>query len=157
MKAVFSALIFCFLFAASAFSQEAQKFDEFKNINCEEYLSRMDNALVHARNNPTLMIYVLIYEGKEPRFNSRKNETEIVFPPFGSAEAKITSMRNYLMLKRFPGKRFSFVKAGFREQATVEIWTVPPGAAPPKPTPTVTKMKYRKGKAYGFCTDCCGP
>lgn len=148
-------MLFCFLFAVSAFSQEAQKFDEFENINCEEYLLRMDNAFTHAHNDPTLMIYVLIYEGKEARFNDRKNETEIVLPPFGSAKAKITSMKNYLRFRRFPGKRFSFVKAGFRENASVEIWTVPSGAAAPKPTPTLKKMRYRKGKAVGFCTDCC--
>lgn len=155
MKPAFSALIFCFLSSVSAFSQETQIFDSFGDINCEDYLSRMDNATRQARQNPSLTVYVLIYEGKETRYNSRKKKMEFGLPAYGSAEAKIRSIKKYLLLRKLPVKRFAFVKAGFRGDAAVEIWTVTNGATPPKPTPTVTKMKYRKGKAYGFCTDCC--
>jgi hypothetical protein len=60
-------------------------------------------------------------------------------------------------LRNFPRvERFNFIEAGFREKLTVEIWLAPNGATLPKPTPTLTKMKYRKGKAVGFCIDCCG-
>ncbi|HEX9963250.1 MAG TPA: hypothetical protein VGB00_20125 [Pyrinomonadaceae bacterium] len=156
MKAIFSALLFCLLSGVSAFSQEAQKFDYFEDVPCDEYLGRMDAAIAHARQNPTATTYVLIYEGKARRYNNRTKKTELAFPAYGSAAAKILSIKNYLSKRNFPVKRFSFVKAGFRENAAVEIWTVPVGATPPKPTPTITKMKYRKGKAYGFCTDCCG-
>jgi len=157
MKKPLLVLLFCLLFVVSAFSQEARKFDTLENINCEQYLARMDNALVHARANPTDTIYVLIYEGKEPMYNSRTKKTESVPPISGSAEAKIRSIKKYLAIKKFPAARFSFVKAGFHENALVEIWFVPAGAAPPKAAPTLTKMKYRKGKATGFCTECCGP
>ncbi|HEX8370338.1 MAG TPA: hypothetical protein VF604_17460, partial [Pyrinomonadaceae bacterium] len=102
-----------------------------------------------------LTVYVLIYEGKETRYNSRKKKMEFGLPAYGSAEAKIRSIKKYLSIRKVPSKSFSFVKAGFRENAAAEIWTVPSGAPTPKPTPTVTKMKYRKGKSAGFCTDCC--
>jgi hypothetical protein len=158
MKATFPTLIFCLLLVAAVpvFAQEAQKFDEFEVIHCDEYLARMDNVFVHARDNPSLQIYVLIYEGKEPVYNARRNKTEMKPPAYGSAQAKIRSIKKYMSYRKVPVRRFSFVKAGFRENAAVEIWTVPPGAAPPKPTPMLTKIKYRKGNPYGFCTDCCG-
>jgi len=155
MKTTLSALLFCLLLVVSGFSQEARKFDEFGGIPCDDYLGRIDNVLAYARDNPTSTVYILIYEGKFK--NDDENKTESRLPTFGSAEAKIRSIKKRLSLRKFPVKRFSFVKAGFREYALVEIWFVPPGAAPPKPAPTLTKMKYRKGKAAGFCTDCCGP
>ncbi len=155
MKTIFLASFFCILFCVSAYSQEAKKIDEFENINCEDYLSRMDSAINEAHNNPSSTIYVLIYEGKELKYNSRKNKTELVFPNFGSAKAKIRSIKKYLLLRNFPAERFMFVKAGFRKNSTVEIWLVSAGAMPPKSAPTLMKMKYRKGKATGFCTWCC--
>src|SRR5687768_6522587 len=144
-----------FVFNVSAQDKESRKIDEFENIPCDEYLMRVDAAMVEAHNNPFSTIYVLIYEGKELKYNSRKNKTESVFPNFGSAKAKIRSIEKYLSIRKFPAERFEFVKAGFRENLTVEIWLVPVGATSPKPTPTLTKMKYRKGKATGFCIDCC--
>jgi len=156
MKTLFSVLLFCLLSVVSAFSQEAQKFDEFEDLNCDDYLGRMDNVLVYARDNPTLTVYVLIYEGKV-RNAYDKTKTESRLPTFGSAEAKIRSIKKRLPIRKFPVRRFSFVKAGFREYAMIEIWMVPAGAAPPKPAPTLTKMKYRKGRAAGFCIECCGP
>jgi hypothetical protein len=156
MKAIFSALIFCLLSGISAFAQEARIFDAFGPLPCDHYLSRMDVAIIQARDNPSATVYVLIYEGKESGYNSRKKKMEYGFPIYGSAEAKIRSIKKYLSIRKLPVNRFSFVKAGFHEETFVEIWLVPRGAPPPKPTPTITKMKYRKGKAYGFCTDCCG-
>jgi hypothetical protein len=156
MKAVFSALLFGLLLSVSTFSQEARKIDEFDIVPCDEYLGRMDNAIAQARENPSAKVYVLIYEGKESIYNRRKNKMELAFPAYGSTEAKIRSIKNYLSKRKLPIERFSFVKAGFRENTALEIWFVMPGAAPPKPAPTLKKMRYRKGKPVGFCTDCCG-
>src|SRR5688572_5073152 len=148
-------LVLFFLINVSAQDKETRKIDELENTPCDDYLSRMDATMVEAYNNPSSTVYVLIYEGKELKYNSRKNKTELVFPNYGSAKAKIRSIKKYLSIRKFPAERFEFVKAGFRKNLTVEIWLVPAGATPPKPTPTLTKMKYRKGKATGFCIDCC--
>lgn len=150
-------IIFC-LFSAAVFAQtdEGRKIDEFADIPCDGYLARMDAVLVTAQNNPSSTVYVLIYEGKELKYNSRKKKKELVLPTFGSAEAKIRSIKKYFFsFRKFKGKNFTFVKGGFRESSGVEIWLVPAGGIPPKATPTIKKMKYRKGKATGFCTDCC--
>lgn len=156
MKKIIAVLLFNFLLGISVFAQEAEKIDEFENIPCDDYLARMDNAMVTAQNYPSSTVYVLVYEGKELRYNDRKNKTETVLPARGTAEKKILSMKKYLSLKKFPGERFAFIEAGFRENLTVEIWRVPEGASPPKSSSTLKEMKYRKGKAFGFCLECCG-
>ncbi len=102
MKTTFLVLLFCILFCISAFSQEAKKIDEFENIPCDEYLARIDNAIIQASDNPSSSIYVLIYEGKELKYNSRKKKTELVSPNFGSGKAKIRSMKEYILSKKFP-------------------------------------------------------
>lgn len=156
MKVLFSALLFCIFFCVSTFAQEAEKIDEFSNLSCDEYLARVDGALVQAHNNPSSMIYVFIYEGKENIYNWRKKKTESVYPARGSAKAKIASIKKYLLTKKILIKNIMFVEAGFRENLTVEFWLVPDGIVPPKSAPTLETMKYRKGKPTGFCIDCCG-
>lgn len=155
MKVVFSALLFCILFCVSVSAQEAEKLDEFSNTPCEDYLARMDAVLVHAQGDPSATVYVFIYEGKENIYNERKKKMEIMFPARGSAKAKIASMKKYLEYRKFPVERFKFIEAGFRENSTVELWLVPNAVEPPEPSPTLETMKYRKGKAIGFCVSCC--
>ncbi|HTK36923.1 MAG TPA: hypothetical protein VL325_00395, partial [Pyrinomonadaceae bacterium] len=141
----------------SAYSQNAEKLDEFQNPQCDDYLARMDLAISKAAVNPASAIYSLIYEGKEGRWSERQKKREFVYPNHGSTDAKIRSMKKYISIRGASVAKFKFVKAGFRENITVEVWLVPYGATPPTPTPTLTKMKYRKGKATGFCLWCCGP
>jgi hypothetical protein len=153
------AIIFC-LFALSVFGQtrEAQKLDEFGSIPCDEYLARADTMIAAQANNPGAMIHVFIYEGKSKTPIYKKGELvsyKSSLPPFGLAKAKIDSMKKYLKRRKIPVENYVFANGGFREDFWVEIWVVPPGAEAPKPTSTVKKMKYRKGKASGFCTWCC--
>jgi hypothetical protein len=43
----------------------------------------------------------------------------------------------YLTPAGFDWRQINWVNGGFREEATTELWIVPPGAQPPCPTPTV--------------------
>jgi len=155
MRNLFFGLIVLFSFAASISAQanEAEKFDEFNSYPCDQYLAVFDALLQRAFENPSSTVYVLIYEGKEREYNFRKRKAKYVAPKIGSAKAKIEAMKRYLTLRNFSADRFSFIEAGLRENATVELWLVPSGAVPPKPTSTLEKMNYQKGKAVGFCTD----
>lgn len=155
------ALYLMLAFSASAQSNEAVKIDEFGSINCEDYLARMDGAIVTASNNPTLKVIVFVYEGKI-QTNKYKNDGSLlkvqsVLPEYGLARAKIRSMKKYLTVRGADPKQFTFVSGGPRENFAVELWSVPVGASVPKPTPTISKIRYRKGKPAGFCTGCCGP
>ena len=137
----------------SAFSQEAKLVDEFGILQCEDYLARMDGVSGQLSNDSTGKIYVLVYEGKTKSFEyGRDGKSTIIslLPQYGLADAKIRSMK-----RRASADNVVFVKAGFREDFGIEIWLVPAGATPPKPNPTLTKIKYRKGKPEGFCTGCC--
>ncbi len=51
-----------------------------------------------------------------------------------------------------PSEKIVFIEAGFREKLTIEFWLVPLGAEPPKPNPTLKKMKYQKGKPLDLCS-----
>ncbi len=156
MKIIFTILFYCLLFSISVFSQKAEVIDEFGTLGCDEYLARMDNVFIQAANNPDSKTYIFIYEGKEPNYNNRRNNSKLDFPTFGSAKARIKSIKEYLKRRKHSDDKFVFVEAGFREEYGVEIWRVPDGATPPEPTLTVKKMKYKKGKARSFCIDCCG-
>ena len=155
--------LICFIAtASSAFAQapEAIKIDEFGSVQCEDYLARMDYLISEANNNPSSRVFVLVYEGKTQRYKYRNGidfTIESVLPQYGLASARIRSMKKYLPLRGVSTERFVFIKAGFRENFTVEIWGVPAGSIEPEPTPTLAKMKYRKGKPAGFCLGCCEP
>lgn len=157
MKKYFSSFLILFLFVicVSAQTKETLKLDEFSTVNCEEYLARMDGVLLQAKKNPSATIHILVYEGKE-RISDKSGKEKSVFPAYGSAKAKIRSMKGYIMLHNVSVKQFKFAEAGFREETHIEFWLVPSNAKSPETTPTLTKMKYRKGKAKGFCLGCCG-
>lgn len=156
MKKIFLALVFCNLVCITAFSQEAAKIDEFEYTNCEEYLARVDNLISHSMSNPTTKVYVFIYEGKTGEYDYRNQKIRYSFPAFGLAKARIASMKKYISgFRGYSIDNFVFVNAGFLERAKVEFWDVPVGIAPPKPSPTLTKIKYRRGRPIGFCIGCC--
>ena len=149
-----------FAFSISAQTQEAQKIDEFESVKCDEYLNRMDNAILNVTNTPNSKIYIFVYEGRvvsKTKYDSKGEFIgyDYVYPPFGLAKAKIRSMKEYLKMRKIPQENYIFVEAGFLENFKVEFWNVPKGASPPIPSPTLKKMKYRKGKPTGFCTGCC--
>ena len=145
------------LWTSPAFAQEAFKVDEFVNIPCDEYLARMDVVFHEASNSPAATVYILLYEGKVMDYNPRTKRWELMRPKVGLAEARIRSIKNYIDHRGFDKTRFVFLKAGFRKEASFEAWFVPPGASPPTPTNAIPKMRYRPGRAVGFCVECCGP
>ena len=140
-------------------SDKTTQVDQFGMINCDDYLARMDNAINQAAKNSSSRIIVHVYEGNTPRYKYKGNTYTIGHfrPQYGLAKAVIRSMKKYLLLHKAPADRFVFKSAGFRENFTVDIWQVPNGAKEPEANPTLTKIKYRKGRPSGFCLSCCGP
>jgi hypothetical protein len=138
-------------------AQKAEVFDEFSDLPCDHYLARIDNIVFQAKNNPSLEIYIFVYEGKTRRHKGNgTSETEQVLPQQSLAKAKIRSMKEYISkIRKYTVEQFKFVEAGFQEGFKIQVWLVPTGAIPPKPEPTLTRMKYRKGSPSGFCLGCC--
>ncbi|MEK7725499.1 MAG: hypothetical protein AAB336_14190 [Acidobacteriota bacterium] len=150
MKLIASTILLLSLFSC-AFAQEARKIDEFGNISCDELLTKRDGFLNELNASPDLSGYMLIYVGKLKQYNDKRKKEYYVLPHSRDAKEFIFALRKVFSFRNFPLDRIVFVNAGFRGNFTIEFWTVPDGVTPPKPTPTLTKMKYRKGKPRIFC------
>jgi hypothetical protein len=139
-----------------AYSQESTKFDEFGRIPCDEYLAIMDEAIQRASEDPTAKVYFFVYEGKVVGTVGNTKRQTVVYPYPASAKAKIRSMKKLVSVRKAPIQDFEFIDGGYRDAPAVEIWLVPHSAVPPRATPTIAKMRLRKGRPRGFCTSCCG-
>lgn len=136
----------------SPFRDELVKLDHFGDATCEEFLARMDNAIINANSNPKSQLFVFVYEGRQSEW--QYDRWRLVLPQVGLAKVRINSMDAYLELKSNP-TNFVFVEGGLRENFEVEIYVVPPGSRIPSPSPSLKSIKYRKGKPKGFCLGCC--
>jgi len=152
MKKQFFSFLLIISFVCGAAAQEtrvAEKFEEFGELECEGLRGRLDNFLVHLRNTPTAEGFVIVYEGKysRPIYDRQGNlKYKDYLPAVGEAKYRTKVMSNHFKLRRFPADRISIIDGGFRENFTVEFWIVPAGAKPPAASPTLDKVKYRKGK-----------
>lgn len=148
---VFSILLFAF--NVDAQNKEMRKFEEFGNIQCGDLRTRLDLFLIELQNNPQSKGFVIVYDGKHYSYDySRGGNPKIKYqlPVFGEATLLTQQMLNHFKYRNFPSDRYLFISGGYRENYTVELWVVPTGAEPPKPTPTANEIKYRKGKLKGI-------
>ena len=150
-------ILLLFIFSVSGQTKDAQKIDEFGFANCDDYVARMDVFWIELSNLPEAKGYVFVYEGKSDIStydrNSNRRREKYVLPKVGEAKARIRTMKKRLEYNNYSPERVVFMEAGFRDKYTVEFWLVPKGAIPPKPTPTLKKIKHRKGKPGDFCAE----
>ena len=153
-KQLFSFLLTLFFaLNISAQNKEARKFDEFGNAQCEDLRMRLDNFLFELQNNPQSKGYVIVYDGKHYYYDySRGRNPKIKYqlPVLGEATLLTHQMLKHFKFRVGPSDRYLFISGGYRENYTVELWVVPTGAKPPKPTPTLEDIKYRNGKLRGI-------
>jgi len=108
------------VFAIGAFAQTLEKIDEYGAVNAEVESARLDAFTVAVHNGPDNKGYVIVYGG-----SGRGN----------SAKSIIKRTRHYLVkIRRIDAAHLVTINGGRRESQTVELWLVPPGAAPPTPT-----------------------
>lgn len=94
------------------------KFDEFPDLARDDEKARLDNFAIQLQNSPGAKGYIIIYAG-------RKNRP-------GDAQRRIAREKDYLINTRGLGAdRIVTLVGSPREALTVELWIVPPGAAPP--------------------------
>ena len=147
-------IIFSFAFTVSSQTKEARKIDELINYHCDDMLARLDNLASQIMKESNAKGFLIVYEGKYSLNvnNKGKNELKIFLPRFGESSLRTQIMQNHLLnFRNLPKEKFLFISGGFRESHTVELWIVPTGANPPKPTPTLENIKYRKGKPEDIC------
>ena len=130
----------------SAQNADQLRFDKFGNICCEDEKARLDNFVIHLMKEPGTQAYIIFYEGR--RYASCYDSRPRI-PRRGEAEARAARMKPYLVDTRgFDANRIVVINGGYREEWMAELWIVPSGANPPKPTPTLEAkhIRFRKGR-----------
>jgi hypothetical protein len=156
MKIKLSLIFLCFLvFAPNAFAQqEARKFDEMGEVNCDDAKARLDNLAVQVQHDPGAKGYIIFYGGKSYRrslYNRRLKRYVNVnrLPRRGEAKARMAPWIDYLVNSRgIESRKIEIIDGGYREEPMMEFWIAPAGAPAPVPTPTLTEkeIKFRKGR-----------
>ncbi len=108
----------------------SEKFDEFvitRDFSIDDAKARMDAFYDDGlKNKPTFLAYVILYRGKcrWSRYTLR-------------------ATKKYLMLRGLSAGRIRTVDGGYRDEPTMELWIVPQGGQPPRPTPTYRSKRWR--------------
>ena len=104
----------------------AHKIDEFGELAPDEEKSRMEAAAAAVASNSD-HLYLIGYAGRQ---------TVRMY-----TSTALRRMRDQIMKAGLPPSRVSAYDGGFREQPAFELWIVPEGAEPPRPTPTVDRKE----------------
>jgi hypothetical protein len=158
-------LSFSLILSISAQSEEAQLIDGFGILPCGDFSNRMGLLLYEHQKNPESEIYIVYYGARYRRelvdYDKRKNKfTKIKLSSPHRDDALNRAKSIPLYLANYPGfpenlrnsikDKIKLVDSGFRENIEFEIWLVPKGANPPKPSPLIEEkyIKFSKGKPY---------
>ena len=109
--------------------------DEYGNITFEDEKARLDNFAIELQNDPTAKGYITCYGGRVGRA--------------GAARRRCERAKKYLSGHRqIPAAQIVVVDGGYREDLTVTLWIVPPGASSPQAAPTVDprEVRFIKGR-----------
>lgn len=126
--------------AVSAQKKEAELYDEFGYIECEDLRQRLDMFMVELINRPDARGYFITYDGK---YRGK-------LPVFGETHFRTQMMIEHFKFRNFPMNRVMFINGGYREDYINQLFIVPKGAKPPKPEPTLDEIKYRKAELVGI-------
>ena len=99
-----------------------RRFAEFPSVAFNEDKANFDNFAVALQEDPTATGYIIVYNGRRSR------------------PARLTTLvnrsRDYVVNTRnIDRSRIAVISGGTREVDTIELWIVPQGAQPPRPTP----------------------
>ncbi len=117
-------------------TKAAIKIEEFGREGDCQVSSRLDNFFVKLQENPAATGFVITYQGK----NALPADYEV------SGYERI--IRNQIAFRNQDASRFTFLRGGFREELSTELWLVPNGADEPKPTDTVSAPVMPKDKTF---------
>ena len=99
-----------------------RRFAEFPSVAFNEDKANFDNFAVALQEDPTATGYIIVYNGRRSR-------------PARLATL-VNRSRDYVVNTRnIDRSRIAVISGGTREVDTIELWIVPQGAQPPRPTP----------------------
>ena len=100
-----------------------RRFDEFPSVAFDDDKARLDNLAIELQNNPGSTGYIVAYAGRRSR-------------P-GTADRMNARAVKYLTETRGISRdRLQVINGGGRDTNSYELWLVPQGAEPPRPTPS---------------------
>lgn len=103
-----------------------KRFDEFPSIAHDDDKARFDNLAIELQNNPGATGYIIAYGGRNSRV--------------GEADRMTKRALDYLTTTRGISRdRLVAINGGARDSNTFELWLVPQGAEPPRPTPSARR------------------
>jgi hypothetical protein len=113
---------------------EAVKIAEYGTLPLKEEQAKLDEFFVEFYHSSETRVYIYAYGGRASR-------------P-GDARKTAERAKAYLVRKReIDPAVVTIVDAGYREEATTELWIVPTIAEAPAPTPTVDRPAPKKAPA----------
>jgi len=113
----------CHAFQTTEVGVYPYKIDEFPQVPYSETAARMDSYFVQMGNEPTMTGHIIIYGSRQ----SNKKDVAVVE----------RMLREIITFRKYDPSRIQIVDGGFRENMWVEVYLLPPGVEPPRPTPTL--------------------
>jgi hypothetical protein len=102
----------------------SSRIDSYRRISQANENARLDNFVIALKERRGTEGYIIGYSGRKARA--------------GEALRRVQRARNYLIkVRKFPPSRLKAIDGGYREEASVELYVMPPGGCPPKITPTI--------------------
>jgi len=102
--------------------------DRFDRAPSSQIRALLDGFLTRIAEDDSLEGYVILYGGRSEK---------------RSLEARVRLITEHFYFRRFPLQRITIRKGGYREYPSTELWLLPTGVEPPKPTPTVDSKFVR--------------
>jgi hypothetical protein len=116
---------------------ESAKLDEYGDLIQEDERVRLNAFKEDLEKSGSARGYILVYGGR--------------LDPPGRARRYASRAKNYLVsTEGLPSERIVTIDGGHRDSLTVELWSVPSGAQPPIPNPTVISREGHEDEAWEF-------
>lgn len=125
-------------------SKNPIKVDEFGMVGGCDLNARMGNFFIELNNDPTATGYIITYQG-----------TDVLPADYESAPME-KRIRQEIRFSRYDESRIVFIKGGFRQQMSNELWLVRAGADAPAPTDTVAEPTLPEGETYLYDSNSVG-
>lgn len=152
MKKPTLAFLLSLLLFVPAFSQQAEKIDEFGVLPCGDFMARMDGVFHQWEKSPELNIYVVYYgqRYRKSTIRNKKTKSEVIKLDYPNRQDSLswakavpfylTTMNYYSPEdRRKLESKISLVDGGYEDNRGLEIWLALKQTDIPKTASTYTE------------------